>query len=71
MLKKETKKKKKQQPDWQWQHTVPSIAVAKFPTGLNIGVETVSQSDPARKLQPNYEDSIVTQPPWERGWGED
>lgn len=58
--------RKKQPPDWQWQPTVPSIAVAKFPTGLSVGVETVSQSDSARKLQPNYEDSIVTQHPRER-----
>lgn len=38
-----------------------SIAVAKFPTGLSIGMETVSQSYPAGKLQPNYYGSAVTQ----------
>lgn len=38
-----------------------SIAVAKFPTGLSTGMETVSQSYPAGKLQPNYYGSVVTQ----------
>lgn len=54
--------------DWQWQPSVPAIAVAKFPTGLGSEVETVSQSDSAN-LQPNYEDWVVTQDPWEREWG--
>lgn len=64
MLEKETNKKRKSNnlTDIDSPQSSP-LPWQKFPTGLSIGLETVSQSDPDRKLQPNYEDSIVTQHP--------
>lgn len=61
------KEKKKELPDWL---TVtahnPLYHCGKISHRTQHWMETVTQSDLARNLQPNHEDSIVTQPLWER-----
>lgn len=70
MFEKDVQKRKKELPDWL---TVtahnPLYHCGKISHRTQHWMETVTQSDLARNLQPNHEDSIVTQPLCERERG--